>query len=407
MHKKFISLGAVVMLLVLTAGLSSCSKKSRISGLDTPLDISTVTANVVSNSSVMITWTTSREADSLIQYGASAAYGSFSIQDTVLVTAHTVTLTGLVTGTTYHYQVISTDANGNQISSNDYTFSTTNPVPIISGVAAGSITDTGATITWTTDKATTSKVEYGTTANYGSASAENANLVTSHTVTLTGLTKNTTYHYRVVSKDSGNNEAKSADNTCATTNGSGGGGGGNGTILFDFEGVTPSGWIQDTSTNPAYFGDCFGLPKNSTDVAHSGTQSLAIPFDLTKPDPNWSCLNDAIFKTADFNFNNMNKLTIYMYLPASATSSISKDIEATVYVKTGSSWYWYESNTLQAVTPGTWTAVSIDFKNAKHDDSAKNIVVNDLNNVKEIGVHLGNGNGNATTTFYIDDVTVE
>jgi len=394
------------MLLVLVSGLSSCSKKSRISGLDTPLEISALTATLISNSSVTITWTTSREANSLVEYGLSASYGSFSLQDTNYVATHTVTLTGLTPGITYHYRVISTDTNSNQISSADNIFAITGGIPIISGVAAGSLSDTGATITWTTDKSTTSKVEYGTTANYGSATAENANLVTSHTVALTGLTANTTYHYRVISKDSSNNEVKSSDNTFSTTNG--GGGGGSGTILADFEGVTPSGWVNDTST---YFGDCFGTPANSQDFAHSGIQSLAIPFDLNKFDINWGCLNDGVYKTASFDFNHKNKLTIYMYLPASANSGITKTIEATVYVKTGSSgleaYYWYESNAMQTITPGTWTAVSLDFNNAKHDDNNKNLTVKNLNDVKEIGVHLANGNGTIITTLYIDDVTVE
>jgi purple acid phosphatase-like protein len=71
--------------------------------------------------------------------------------------------------------------------------------PIISGVTATSITATSATITWTTDIASDSQVQYGTTTSYGSMSALNSTLVTSHSVNLTGLTAATTYHYRVIS----------------------------------------------------------------------------------------------------------------------------------------------------------------------------------------------------------------
>src|ERR1019366_931439 len=88
--------------------------------------------------------------------------------------------------------------------------------PVISGVAAGSVTSSGASITWTTDKASNSQVAYGITSSYGSQSALNATLVTSHTVTLTGLAASTTYHYQVQSQAAQGGLATSADNTFTT-----------------------------------------------------------------------------------------------------------------------------------------------------------------------------------------------
>src|SRR5205085_194557 len=73
--------------------------------------------------------------------------------------------------------------------------------PVISAVAAGSITATGATVTWTTNEASDSQVEYGLTASYGTSTALNASLVTAHSAPLSGLTASTTYHYRVKSHD--------------------------------------------------------------------------------------------------------------------------------------------------------------------------------------------------------------
>ncbi|MDZ7363133.1 MAG: PQQ-dependent sugar dehydrogenase, partial [candidate division KSB1 bacterium] len=64
---------------------------------------------------------------------------------------------------------------------------------------------------WQTDEASDSQVEYGLTAGYGSSSPLDAALVTSHTVTLSGLQPNTTYHYRVKSKDAAGNLAASGD----------------------------------------------------------------------------------------------------------------------------------------------------------------------------------------------------
>ncbi|MGA7240081.1 MAG: TIGR03790 family protein, partial [Bryobacteraceae bacterium] len=88
--------------------------------------------------------------------------------------------------------------------------------PVISGVAVGSITPSGATITWTTDQASNSQVAYGTTSGYGSLSALNAASTTSHSVTLTGLTASTTYYYQVQSRSSQGLLANSGGYTFST-----------------------------------------------------------------------------------------------------------------------------------------------------------------------------------------------
>jgi hypothetical protein len=71
----------------------------------------------------------------------------------------------------------------------------------ISAVTATPTTTT-ATITWTTAVPASSQIAYGTTTSYGSSSALNSNLVTTHSAALTSLTAGTTYHYRVLSADS-------------------------------------------------------------------------------------------------------------------------------------------------------------------------------------------------------------
>jgi len=88
--------------------------------------------------------------------------------------------------------------------------------PVISNVAASGITASGATITWTTDEASSSVVEYGTTTSYGQ-SATGASGVTSHSVTLSGLSASTTYHFRVKSADAAGNTATSSDYTFITS----------------------------------------------------------------------------------------------------------------------------------------------------------------------------------------------
>jgi glucose/arabinose dehydrogenase/PKD repeat protein len=61
---------------------------------------------------VTITWTTDVPADSQVQYGSTTAYGSATAVDRTLVTAHSVTITGLSRRADYFFQVLSRDGVG-------------------------------------------------------------------------------------------------------------------------------------------------------------------------------------------------------------------------------------------------------------------------------------------------------
>jgi hypothetical protein len=87
---------------------------------------------------------------------------------------------------------------------------------VISAVAAVNLSASGATITWTTNVAGDSQVEYGPTTAYGSSTAPNPSLVTSHSQMLSGLAPSTVYHYRVKSRDAVGNLATSGDGTFTT-----------------------------------------------------------------------------------------------------------------------------------------------------------------------------------------------
>jgi len=79
--------------------------------------------------------------------------------------------------------------------------------PVISNIQASNITATSAVITWTTDEAADSQIEYGLTASYGFQTPLDANRVTGHSVVLTGLAASTAYQYLVKSKDAAGNPA--------------------------------------------------------------------------------------------------------------------------------------------------------------------------------------------------------
>src|SRR5579864_5493896 len=81
-------------------------------------------------------------------------------------------------------------------------YSTATNAPVISGVFTSSLTSNSVLIGWTTDVASTSYVEYGPT-GYANTTPVDANLVTLHSVALSGLTPSTLYHFRVDSAATG------------------------------------------------------------------------------------------------------------------------------------------------------------------------------------------------------------
>lgn len=180
--------------------------------------ISNVHTSSIASNSATIAWTTNEAATAIVSYGTTTSYGS-SVSMATSTTSGSVTLSGLAANTTYHCKVTATDAAGNSSSSSDYTFTTSSTTdttpPVISGVTAGSITASSATITWTTNEAASGVVDYGTTTSYGTQVASSA-LATSKSVSLTGLSANTTYHYRVSSTDASGNKAVSGDYSLTT-----------------------------------------------------------------------------------------------------------------------------------------------------------------------------------------------
>lgn len=120
--------------------------------------------------------------------------------------------------TSYQYRISSIDGDGNgsffsgEVSDTpDGQGGTDETPPTISNVSAGSISTQSATITWDTDELSDSTVGYSTTAGnfateIGVATMLNtASGVGRHSVTITGLTPNTTYYVQVESTDPENN----------------------------------------------------------------------------------------------------------------------------------------------------------------------------------------------------------
>jgi len=74
-----------------------------------------------------VTWTTSEAGSSQILFGLTTGYGTSTTEVDIAtrVTSHSITMSGLLSCTQYHFQVKSTDATSNSATSADYTFFTT------------------------------------------------------------------------------------------------------------------------------------------------------------------------------------------------------------------------------------------------------------------------------------------
>jgi len=183
-----------------------------------PPVIQKVSLSDMTENSAIITWQTDEPATSQVTIWDSDVSVSTEL-DTTLVSNHSVRLNDLKPDTKYQFTVMSKDKVGNEAKleielitpPKPYT-----PPPVISEVEISDITDVEATITWHTDKPATSQVEYGETDSYSLITPPNEELTDSHSVTLTGLKPNVPYHFRVKSKDAGENEATSEGQTFIT-----------------------------------------------------------------------------------------------------------------------------------------------------------------------------------------------
>ena len=129
------------------AGYSFTGWSGDISAFDNPVQIQvssdrSATANFLDNSvrpivtniqvlpgtnTALITWDTDIAADSTVHYGLTSAYELGSVSSPILVTSHSVLLTGLDEETTHHYQIVSANEAGFETSTVDLTFNTLPP----------------------------------------------------------------------------------------------------------------------------------------------------------------------------------------------------------------------------------------------------------------------------------------
>ena len=130
--------------------------------------------------------------------------------------------------------------------------------PVISNIQVA-VNNSTATITWKTNESSNSVVNYGLNSNYG-LNVNNLDEIRDHSITLTGLNSNTTYHYQIKSADNSNNTVSSEDRVFTTTDNS----------TNSTSGMVSDNFNGELDSNIWSFYD----PKSDSVLSTTGTQTV-------------------------------------------------------------------------------------------------------------------------------------
>ena len=183
------------------------------------------------------------------------------------------TLTASKTG--YRSSSATVEVLENQTTIVDFQLTRDITPPEISNVNAISITPATAAITWETDENSDSRIYYGETEDLGMWKTK-TELVTSHSITLTGLSPNTTYYYQVYSTDEAGNTGNSSIKTFKTTEEPNLVGywkfdEGSGSVAYDSSGNNNNGTIHGATWTTGRLGSA--LQFDGTDYVDCGSDS--------------------------------------------------------------------------------------------------------------------------------------
>ncbi|MBT4122209.1 fibronectin type III domain-containing protein [bacterium] len=181
--------------------------------------ISSVSASSILNTQATVTWNSDTSSDSTVYYSTNSDLSSpSSVTSASSVTAHSIALTGLTSGTRYYFYVTSGVGTDNS-SGSYYSFVTTSDStgPVISSISESLTTDDDVIVAWTTDEGATSQVRYGITSGvYPTTTTVTTDYNTAHSVNISSLSNDTTYYYTVMSVDASGNGSTSTEESFAT-----------------------------------------------------------------------------------------------------------------------------------------------------------------------------------------------
>jgi peroxiredoxin len=163
----------------------------------------------------VITWKTDEPCTSRVSYKTEVGERNNSNGAVTPSRYHQADLSGLESGKTYYITITCQDAAGNE-SKQDRTFQTLlsaadTTAPQLVGQPSASVDDSSATISWKTDELAKSQIKYSLGTGYEFPSAFTNDFRSDHSIYLSGLSPNTTYHYQLVSRDASGNEMISTE----------------------------------------------------------------------------------------------------------------------------------------------------------------------------------------------------
>lgn len=252
-------------------------------------------ASLISASGAKLSWTAATGAASYtVEYKTSAATTWTAV--TATTTAHT--LSGLAASTTYNARVKTNCSNNTSTYATAISFTTLASCGTPSGLAASSITTSGATLGWTAVSGATSyNIRYrktGTTTWTSTTSTTNSKAIT-------GLSHTTAYEFQVSAVCSSSSSAYTASATFTTT-------------------TPPDQLIQLGSGTQAYSGHPY-----ATGLSDERSQYIITAADLTAA--GWSATNPYLssiaFQVSTASTQVMNSFTITVSHTTNASYSSS------------------------------------------------------------------------------------
>jgi len=194
------------------AGVSSDTQAPVISGL---------VVKSITDSGAVISWKTDEPCTSKIIYRAEVGDSTSHNVSVRPALSHSITITGLESGKNYFFTIQCQDEAGNITKLDGQKFQTLAATaditpPQLVGLPTVSADDTSASISWATNEKAVSMVNYGISSAYEFKSGKSSELKLSHSIFISGLSPDTTYHYQLVSTDQAGNTMTSTDFTFRT-----------------------------------------------------------------------------------------------------------------------------------------------------------------------------------------------
>jgi hypothetical protein len=230
MNKKLFLSGMLALALTFGMAFTGCdtddggsNSGSNGTSRSAPSAPSSVSASVVSSSSINVSWSSVSGASGYFVYSSSSSSGTYSQIGTSTSTSYTNS--GLSASTTYYYKVSAYNSYGESAKSTDYDYATTSSgsssgsAPSApSSVWASEVSSSSISVSWSSVSGATYydvyyEIGYSSTKNYAAT-------VYSTSYTHTGLSAGTTYYYYIKAGNSYGESSYSSFDYATTSSGS-------------------------------------------------------------------------------------------------------------------------------------------------------------------------------------------